>query len=69
MAGLTFADELSCGVLYPSFRAAIEGLGVAMGRSTVVRADLQAGRLVAPFPFSLEPDERTRLTKLDVFCD
>ncbi len=34
-----------------------------MGRSAVVRADLPAGRLVAPFPFSLVPDERTRLAK------
>jgi LysR family glycine cleavage system transcriptional activator len=30
-------------------QAAIEGLGVALGRSALVRGDLQAGRLVKPF--------------------
>ena len=74
--GLEFADELSCDLLYPSFQAAIEGLGVAMGRSAVVRADLEAGRLVAPFPvrlaspfsyYLLAPDDRTRLAKVGVF--
>jgi len=30
-------------------QAAIEGLGVALGRSVLVRGDLQAGRLVRPF--------------------
>jgi LysR family glycine cleavage system transcriptional activator len=30
-------------------QAAIEGLGVALGRSALVRGDLQAGRLVRPF--------------------
>lgn len=30
-------------------RAAIDGLGVALGRSTIVQDDIAAGRLVAPF--------------------
>jgi LysR family transcriptional regulator, glycine cleavage system transcriptional activator len=34
-------------------QAAIEGLGVALGRSALVKGDLQAGRLVRPFAASL----------------
>jgi LysR family transcriptional regulator, glycine cleavage system transcriptional activator len=44
-----FGNEISCDLLYPSFQAAIEGLGVVMGRSTVVRRDLRSRLLVAPF--------------------
>lgn len=34
-------------------QAAIEGLGVALGRSVLVRGDLDAGRLVRPFDVAL----------------
>lgn len=34
-------------------QAAIEGLGVALGRSTFVDADIAAGKLVAPFAMTL----------------
>ncbi len=34
-------------------QAAIEGLGVALGRSVLVKGDLDAGRLVKPFPTAL----------------
>jgi LysR family glycine cleavage system transcriptional activator len=44
-----FGDELSCDLLYPSFQAAIEGLGVVMGRSAVVQRDLATGLLIEPF--------------------
>lgn len=47
--GLPFAGELSFDLLNPAFQAAIEGLGVVMGRSEVVRDDLAAGRLIEPF--------------------
>src|SRR5690606_41257584 len=36
--------------------AAISGAGVGVGRRQLVQADLEAGRLVAPFAFEL-PDE------------
>ena len=36
--------------------AAIQGLGVALARSTLVESDLQAGRLVRPFPEEVESD-------------
>jgi LysR family glycine cleavage system transcriptional activator len=48
-----FGDEFSCDLLYPSFQAAIEGLGVVMGRSTVVQRDLETGLLVEPFDVRL----------------
>lgn len=46
---LIFAREITCDLLYPSYQLAIDGVGIAMGRSTVVQDDLLAGRLVEPF--------------------
>jgi LysR family glycine cleavage system transcriptional activator len=46
---ITFQDDILCDTLSTSVQAAIEGLGVAMGRSTVVASDLRNGRLVEPF--------------------
>jgi LysR family glycine cleavage system transcriptional activator len=46
---LEFADEIACDLLFPSIQAAVDGLGVVMGRSAVVAADMQAGTLVEPF--------------------
>ncbi|MEC7760664.1 MAG: LysR substrate-binding domain-containing protein [Pseudomonadota bacterium] len=42
-------DRIICDLLFPSYQAAIEGIGVALGRSAVVKDDLVAGRLVEPF--------------------
>lgn len=78
IANLAFAGEMTCDLLYPSYQAALEGLGVAMGRSAVVASDLRAGRLVAPFEVRLPSPlayhlvmdaERTRLPKVQLFCD
>ena len=46
---LEFADEIACDLLFPSIQAAVDGLGVVMGRTAVVAADMQAGTLVEPF--------------------
>ncbi|MEL6226270.1 MAG: LysR substrate-binding domain-containing protein, partial [Pseudomonadota bacterium] len=35
-------------------QAAVEGQGVALGRSLLVADDIATGRLVAPFPVSLD---------------
>lgn len=76
--GITFASEISCDLLYPSYQAAIEGLGVAMGRSAVVAGDIKSGRLVEPFsvrlPSSLgyhvvATEARAKLAKVQLFCD
>jgi LysR family transcriptional regulator, glycine cleavage system transcriptional activator len=73
---MQFASELICDFLFPSFQAAIEGLGVTMGRSMAVRADLTAGRLVEPFELRLPsplayylavPAERAKLPKVELF--
>ena len=50
---LNFAKEITCDLLYPSYQLAIEGLGIAMGRSAVVKGDIEAGRLVEPFSIRL----------------
>lgn len=49
-------DELFCDVLFPSFQAAIAGLGVVMGRNILVKHDLDAGLLVEPFSTRLVTD-------------
>lgn len=46
-AGITFDQSIM------TLQAAIEGLGVALGRTLIVDADLNAGRLVAPFDISM----------------
>ena len=56
------ANELFCDVLYPSIQAAIDGLGVVMGRNLLVKHDLDAGRLVEPFSTRLETDSGYYLT-------
>lgn len=75
---MTFAGDLICDFLFPSFQAAIEGLGVTMGRSTAVRGDLEAGLLVEPFSLRLAsplayylaiPSARARLPKVELFAE
>lgn len=48
-----FEDEIVCDFLYAAVEAACCGLGVAMGRSSVVSEDIARGRLVAPFTMRL----------------
>lgn len=42
-------SEFTCDFLVTSMQAAADGLGVALGRSSVVSGDLKTGRLVEPF--------------------
>lgn len=53
LPGLAFAAELNCDFLFPSYEAAIEGLGIAMGRTVLVARDIATGRLVEPFSIRL----------------
>jgi LysR family glycine cleavage system transcriptional activator len=46
---LEFADEIACDLLFPSIQAAVDGLGVAMGRTPIVDTDIATGALIAPF--------------------
>ncbi len=76
--GLEFSAEITCDLLYPSYQAAIEGLGVTMGRSAVVRGDIASGRLVEPFAVRLPSSlgyyvvtgvERAKLAKVQLFYE
>jgi LysR family glycine cleavage system transcriptional activator len=75
---VTFPDEISCDLLYPSYQAAIEGLGVAMGRTAVVDKDFREGRLIEPFSIRLPSPlgyyvvttpVRARLAKVELFTN
>ena len=61
-----------------AYQAAIDGLGVALGRNPLVAADLKAGRLAAPFDFKMPselayyvvyPAEAIRRRKIKAFRD
>lgn len=78
ISGITFAAEMTCDLPYPSYQAAIEGLGVAIGRSAVVASDIAAGRLVEPFKIRIVSAlgyhlvmarERAKLAKVKTFRD
>ena len=75
---LTPTAEISCDLLYPSFQMAIEGMGVVIGRSAVVRSDLASGRLVEPFSIRLSSplayhivaeEHRAKLPKVATFVE
>ncbi len=68
--GLTFDQSFMC------IQAAIEGLGVALGRSAFVEADIAQGRLVVPFDvvlpaeagfYIVAPDETADDPKIALF--
>ena len=70
--GLTFD------LIFMTVQAAIDGAGVAMGRTTYVRDDIAKGRLVVPFTIALpadagfylvSPDGRADPPKLTAFRD
>jgi LysR family glycine cleavage system transcriptional activator len=48
--GLTFDQS------FTAYQAAIDGLGIALGRSGLVEADIAAGRLIAPFDIMIPKD-------------
>lgn len=47
--GQAMTDVITCDTMLSASQAAIDGLGIALGRSPLVNLDLQAGRLVEPF--------------------
>src|SRR5881227_3133276 len=68
--GLTFD------MVFMTVQAAIDGIGVAMGRTSYVRDDIEKGRLVVPFEITLpvdagfylvSPDGRADSPKLSAF--
>jgi LysR family glycine cleavage system transcriptional activator len=70
------APGLSFDLTLMTIQAAIDGLGVAIGRTTYVEADITTGRLVVPFAIRLPadagfylvtPDDRPDTPKLAAF--
>jgi LysR family glycine cleavage system transcriptional activator len=67
---------LSFDLLLMTIQAAIDGLGVAMGRTSYVEGDIAKGRLVVPFKIALpadagfylvSPEQRAESAKLSAF--
>src|SRR6201996_1864851 len=67
---------LSFDLIFMTVQAAIDGIGVAMGRTSYVEADIAKGRLVVPFKITLpadagfylvSPEARTDSPKLAAF--
>jgi LysR family glycine cleavage system transcriptional activator len=72
----SFKSEIYCETLSFSMNAIVEGLGLGIGRSVLVRDDLASGRLVAPFDIRcsshagyqvLSRPERSGLPKVQLF--
>ena len=61
--GLTFD------MIFMTVQAAIDGVGVAMGRTTYVKDDIAKGRLVVPFTFALPADAGFYLVSPDGKAD
>lgn len=76
--GVDYRRGLSFDLAFPALQAAIDGVGVALGRSTMVEADIAAGRLVVPFDVALplqaayyvvSPEETAERPKIKAFRD
>lgn len=76
--GVDFRRGVSFDLAFPALQAAIDGVGVALGRSTMVEADIAAGRLVVPFDVTLplqaayyvvSPEETADRPKVKAFRD
>jgi len=81
-AGLPVALALRRGLSFDqsfmALQAAMDGLGVALGRTRLVDADIAAGRLVVPFDvvlpadagyYIVAPEETADMTKITLFRD
>ncbi|YCH51140.1 LysR substrate-binding domain-containing protein [Pseudomonas sp. Z1-24] len=55
-SALAEGSRLTFDLAMMAVQAAIDGLGICIGRSTYVDDDLKAGRLVAPFALRLKSD-------------
>src|SRR6185437_13815377 len=75
---LEFADEIACDLLFPSIQAAVDGLGVAMGRTAIVTTDMANGISFEPFNIRMptnsgcdvtSPVERADMPMVKAFRD
>ena len=74
--GVDPTGGLKFDLILNALQAAIDGLGVALGRTALVEGDLATGRLVAPFDISLPieaayyvvaPEQTADLPKIEAF--
>jgi LysR family transcriptional regulator, glycine cleavage system transcriptional activator len=75
-ASISKQGGLSFDLIFVTIQAAIDGFGVALGRTSYVQDDIAKGRLVVPFKIALpadagfylvSPEGRTDLPKLRAF--
>jgi LysR family glycine cleavage system transcriptional activator len=73
-----FLSVISCDTMLSASQAAIDGLGLAMGREPLVNRDLAEGRLVAPFEhrissstgyYVMSSEEQSRRPAARLFTD
>ena len=62
VSDLEFADEIACDLLFPSIQAAVDGLGVVMGRTAVVATDIANGTLIEPFDIRMPTNSGYHVT-------
>jgi LysR family glycine cleavage system transcriptional activator len=55
-ANISKQPGLTFDLILMTVQAALDGLGVAMGRTSYVEADIAKGRLVVPFKIALPAD-------------
>ena len=76
--GIDASRGISFDFALAAYQAAMDGLGVALGRNPLVEPDLKAGRLVVPFDFKrssdfayylVYPPEAIRRRKIKAFRD
>ena len=76
--GIDASRGISFDFALAAYQAAMDGLGVALGRNPLVEPDLKAGRLVVPFDFErssdfayylVYPPEAIRRRKIKAFRD
>ena len=68
-ANLSTQPGLTFDLSFMTIQAAIDGLGVAMGRTSYVEADIGKGRLVVPFKIALPSDAGFYLVSPETAAD
>jgi LysR family glycine cleavage system transcriptional activator len=68
-ANISRQPGLSFDMIFMTLQAAIDGLGVAVGRTTYVEGDLAKGRLVVPFDIRLPADAGFYLVSPEATAD
>src|SRR5450755_1482628 len=68
-ANLSKQPGITFDLVYMTVQAAIDGIGVAMGRTSYVEADIAKGRLVVPFKITLPADAGFYLVSAEARAD